>query len=787
MLGRLFNNNRSNEHLSNKGITSNPVLPHHYHPYDSSTNGATSPIQINNAAQAVECSNYTNEDSYSRTILYGTPNHLQSFNLESYNFRLIIIQDKGEILMKNNYKTYYDSALDTHFNRPMHNKLNNKHDSTELIDVMFGNPIHHNLNTSDHFKIHVLSSLQGLKHSILVTKHFYVDKKHNFAIGLVIPISLDHISTAVLSNWNTITNHLNLVKAIFLENHLNSKKCGTTPVASSNYLDISIFFKSFIKSIKYLSTVPRLLLGLNKFDSILQNWCLEVINWIEVKDGAKLGFSGSKFLTTLLSIVYLLKDQLVSNENNPDERVRIVIMASNPMIAQKLIFIMSGLLPFDLDFKTLDYQDMKSLNGTVCDSNNSSTKASKLPGNEGNNNNNNNDTNDNEHEHKTPPTPSVIKNGWEIPSNPSKSVATPSIMTPCRSSIIQPSTSMSNANSMTYLSSSLSSSSTFSSSLSRGFQLLQNWKSSSDINNSFNNNVNLNNSNNSYGTNASSSSSSSISCKSPSPHNEYDDYPWNSNLNQMSHPNYTTLSSATHSLPRTNSSYDLSCFGSIPKNLKRLSIPKLPHIERTTTTLYKIGEYQKTKTQFFNNSRQSCFSLMRSKDLNTSVEQDDIKNVSILDVSFEDDEDELNNDDNDNEEEDDSNNYKHYTLPQLCGYVNEYIPDFNLQACPISQDLDSKIISSMKNDLNTCKKSKTILVSLRAREIKEMSLFKTQHEYKSTIKKLYHNSRPGTSVDKTSWMKIDSLLDSIVSIFRDHDGENDDRGFDEVARLLQDL
>lgn len=769
MLGRLFNNNRSNEHI-NKGVPSNPLLPlhhHHHHQHQSmsgsSSNVHTPPTQVSLNTSNTECFNYSNEDSYSRTILYGTPNHLQSFNLEAQSFRLVIIQDKGELLMKNNYKTHYDSALDPHFNRPIHNKLSNKHESSELVEIMFGNPIHHDLNRSDNFKIHVMSSLPDLKNSILVSMHFYFDKKHKFAIGIVIPIGLNDISSVVLSNWVAVSNHLNLLKAIFIENHLNIKKCTntSTQMASSNYLDISIFFKTFIKSIKYLSTVPRLLLGLIKFDSILQNWCFEVNNWIEVKDGAKLGFSGTKFLTTLLSIVYGLKNQLVSKKN--DESVRVVIMASNPMVAQKLIFIISGLLPFNLNFKVTDYEDDdKSLEDTVVESTDDLNDLKiEIP------------------QEKTPPTPSVIKQGWEIPTTPSRSVATPSIMTPCRSSIIQPATSMSTSNSMAYLSSSLSSSSTFSTSLSRGFQLLQNWKNTGTSDDGNNQN------------NTPSSSSSSVSYKTPSPNNEPDDYPWYSNLNQISHPNYTLSSSSStgHHLSRTSSSYDLSCcLSNIPKSIKRLSIPKLPHVERSTTTLFKIGESQKTKSQLFNNTRKSCFSLLSSKSLNTRIERDNVKGVSILDVPFDDDEEGEDEEfDNDFRKGETYNDYKRYPLPQLCGYVNEFIPDFKLQACPISQDLDSKLASAMKNDLDNFKSSKTILVSLRAREIKEMTLVKKSYEYKSTMKKLYHNPRPSSSIDKESWTKIDTLLNSIVSIFRDHDQQTDDRDFAEVERLLERL
>lgn len=752
MLGRLFNN-RSTDQL-NKGVSTNPLVPSHQY-NGSSTNTAT-PKQLGNpTVMGTEISAYSNEDSYSRTILYGTPNHLQSYNLETQHFRLVIIHDKGELLMKNNYKVHYDSSIDGHFNRSSNNKLDNRHKLDELIDVMFGNPIHQGLNRSDHFKIHVLSKLPDLKESILVTKHFYVDKKHNFAIGIVIPISLNNISNALLSNWSTIATHLNLFKALFIENHLMSAKKTTTAMSSSNYLDISIFFKTFIKSLKYLSSTPRLLLGLTKFDSVLQNWCFEINNWIEVKDGAKLGFSGSKFLTTLLTIVYGIREQLVNRDHN-DEFTRVVIMASNPMVAQKLIFIISGLLPFDLDFKAVDYKEVDSLEDTVCESTDDGSSEMKF---------------DNEHEQRTPPTPSVIKKGWEIPTTPSASVATASLMTPCRSSIIQP-TSISNSNSVAYLSSSLSSSSTFSTSLSRGFQLLQNWKTSSGGEN--NTTVNY----------SSPSSSSSASYKTPSPNNEYEDYPWCSNINQVAHPNYTL--SSGHHLTRASSSYDLtSGLSNIPKCLKRLSIPKLPHIERTTTTLYKIGESQKSKSQLFNRSRKSCFNLLGSK-VSTSIERDNVKNVAILDVSFDDVEDDLDMNSSDGTA-DDYNDYVHHTLPQLCGYVNEYIPDFQLQACPISQELDSKIVVSMKNDLNSYARSKTILVSLRAREIKEITLTKKNYEYKSNVRKLYHNSRPSYSIDKENWSKIESFLDSIVSIFRDHDLQTDDRDFSEVERLLKQL
>lgn len=699
---------------------------------------------------------YSNEDSFSRTLLYGTPNQLRSTRLESHQFRLMIVQDKGELMQKNNYKTCFDSARDHHFDKLGSAKLNNRHDPQELIEFMFGNPIHQDLAVGDRYKIHELSKLKDLPHSMLFTLYFKCLKKV-FAIGVVLPVSSTDFNEAILSNHTQITSHLTLIKDAFIENHVEKRN----PAVSHNYLDVAILFKQLMFSINNLVTTPRLLLGLTQqSESMFNQWCYEVHNWIEIKDGARAGMSGTRFLQTLLTVVNSVKKQLVDAQES-DEVVRVVIMAVNPIVAQKLIFILAGILPFKLkyDFEDSDVSQSKlTISSTFSDDD--STKAYDSTAISG--------------QTLTPPTPSVISKGWEIPTTPSCSRATPSLMTPTRSSVVQPLSSSSQ--SMAYLSSSLQSQHSFSSSLSRGFNMLQNWKNSLDMN-------------------TSSSTSHNAQSQGSSPGVEYDEYPWNGYPNpQASTNSYTTATpsqspSATQpipfpSLPRSFSTYEISTSLDTTKSLKRNagvgSMPKLPHIDRSTTTIFSIGQPVQGK----NTPELACRSLLATSTLETTLEFDPVKSVNVLTVSL----DELDDFATHSSSTSTSSTTSHELstaqqdqteqqhLPPLCGYINDFTPEFHLQACANTPDLESKIGSAMKSDLHNHSRSRTILVSLRAREIREYVVSKSLEGpsppggtacssasgIRTRVKKLYAGFKPCSGVDKVMFSKIDQSMEWLL-------------------------
>jgi hypothetical protein len=444
---------------------------------------------------------------------------MRSPELAPYDFRAVIVHDKGEIIQRDNYRLLFDSSRDHHFDKSAL-PLKNRHGVDQLLEFMFGNPIHQDFHYDGRVKVHVLSPLNDLSNSVLVSKLFAVKKK-SYAIGLVIPVNMTEFEQYILSNWDHLQSHLQLIQQSFIQNHLGKPM---------NYLDVTILFKQLIVSMKNVVSIPRLLLGITQYDCIFQNWCFEVNNWIEIKDGSR---NGMKFLPTLLTLVNGIKKQMVNQDSN--ELVRVVIMAMNPIVVQKLIFILSGLLPYDIDLRTEITDEpiqSQSIPIRAQDTPSIPIKAKE-----------------------SPTTPSVINKGWEIPNTPSRSIATTtSIMTPSR---IQP---LSTSSSMAQLSSSLQSHNSLSSSLSRGFQLLSNWKNSLD-----------------------STNSSGQSYRSPSPNMEYDEYPWTySSTSQPVNPG---------SLPRTISSFDVNAHMA---KLKRTML-KLPHIERNTVNVINPNTINKTR------------------------------------------------------------------------------------------------------------------------------------------------------------------------------------------------
>jgi hypothetical protein len=446
---------------------------------------------------------------------------MRSPELAPYDFRAVIVHDKGEIIQRDNYRLLFDSSRDHHFDKSAL-PLKNRHGVDQLLEFMFGNPIHQDFHYDGRVKVHVLSPLNDLSNSVLVSKLFTVKKK-SYAIGLVIPVSMTEFEQYILSNWDHLQSLLQFIQQSFIQNHLGKPM---------NYLDVTILFKQLIVSMKNVVSIPRLLLGITQYDCIFQNWCFEVNNWIEIKDGSR---NGMKFLPTLLTLVNGMKKQLVNQDSN--EMVRVVIMAMNPIVVQKLIFILSGLLPYNIVLRT-------EINDEPIQSQSIPIRAQDTPSIP-------------IKTKESPTTPSVINKGWEIPNTPSRSIATTtSIMTPSR---IQP---LSTSSSIAQLSSSLQSHNSLSSSLSRGFQLLSNWKNSLD-----------------------STNSSGQSYRSPSPNMEYDEYPWTySSTSQPVNPG---------SLPRTVSSFDVNAHMA---KLKRTML-KLPHIERNTVNVINPNTMNKTRNE----------------------------------------------------------------------------------------------------------------------------------------------------------------------------------------------
>lgn len=771
--------------------------------------------------------------------------------------------EKSDLMQRNNYTLLYDSSKDAypnyqnyhhqypptnrnHFHNqqptsictPNNNNNNDaRHPLSQLNEFMFGNGLYSNdLNLTDTLKLHVLPSLPLLKSCVLINMSFYlkIDKRvSRVSIGLVIPIGVDHFSSVLFPNWEAVKFSLAYMKDSFIENHYDkqmSSVCNT-----NNFADLSRIFKGFIKSLNNLNNIPRLLPGLNKFDSILYNWCFEVNNWIEMKDGGKLSFNnGSKFLSALLTTISVVKNQLVSNElADKTECTRVVVVASNPGVAQKLIFLISELLPFELDF-VVDSSDSSDSSTTTRTTTSTFHQQLDVPHHElhhslhhslhsldfdeprssiscDNSGSGSTTLASSESFLKdcSPSTPSFTKKGWEIPVSSAKSINSPSIEIVHSSSV--KSSTLSTSNSMAYLSSSLSNSqsSVIPSSLTRGFQLLQNWKSSIDFPTSSISSHTF--SNQSFPSPYSNTTNNTTTAATTTSTNaEYEEYPWSTsattnnptptissiNPNAVNQAQFNERhvrtssvhqhrSSLTSSMSRNNSYYDLSNVSTASK-IKKVNIPKLPHMDRNSSTLYGIGEscfsanrngYNGGRNQRYKLSQAKCRNLMNCSIMpRTSVEADE-RGIDYLDIPLNLEEDEEKDFNVSEQLEDVTHQPAFTTLPLTCSYINEYSPEFQLQACPPQADLDNRILNSMKLDVNFggYKSCKSIIISLRSREIKQLGLELGGGATNETggpvlnvtNKKIYGNSKINWSLTpKENFNRVDSLIEEILVTFQ---------------------
>lgn len=250
------------------------------------------------------------------------------------------------------------------------------------------------------------------------------------------------------------------------------------------------------------------------------------------------------------------------------------------------------------------------------------------------------------------------------------------------------------------------------------------------------------------------------SYRTPSPAVEYEEYPWSNATTMHSYqPNLSKLS-------RHQSSVDLSIWTNTKYNVKSLG-----RVERTTTSVKGSLSVDSMIGQECENimKEDPKFEIVKDKDgeciIETSKFDEYNSKLSLL----------MKNETIDT-----------YLRP-LVGYVEEFSPEFSLQACPIKVGLDQEIINTMKSDLQDhafCQLpepttvSRTIFISLAAREVKEFTL-KSMGTASVTLSSSPNPNLPvfnenisvrklfsprSRDVDESRVQRIDELLDSIIDV-----------------------
>lgn len=781
--------------------------------------------QISSSTGSTNSNTY--EDIYTRQILYGVSGKeiLNQYDLNSKYFRILISQDGGNLRSKqilfdteNATQTLKKSHTETvqpkyvpksNLSRTLSPSIH--HNTNELHEYMFGCGVPTNEQQSM-TKIHHLPVLSSTE-SILITRLFLISdlpdedfvstdwiakptlplkdsKIHTaetiglasrFGIGLVIPIH-DDFFDIVISNWNQICHYLIILQKIISKklinlllepngmNHIINKRIQFTPLILANDIDLNNHFIKLVKLINYDSNIPKLvnsnsLINL-RHNSMMMNWTAEILNWLEFKD------ESYKFLACLLALIIPLRKQLLESPihydwNNRDHKeiTRIVIMTGNILVAKKLVFILNGLIPDDKAYYLLSHKG--DLNMQHIDIEHTIADLEEI--------------------------------NLEKQINLDKDIETATILDEVieKDDIEPANKELSKNQSAVYMPVAIKpipikgrgsfSSSENSYSTAMGWEIPGKATTSTSVN-----------SLKKIPMNRSLNRSSSMAYLSSS---------LNSSLSSTS--NYSLSKLGGSFIEKWRNSFNNSLgmnFDSADKSpVRKTSI----QILRNPSPAIEVEEF-KLPTPRSEHAKMPLTLVDRKKNILLATgtckkKVIDIMNQELFEMTFVDETGTI-----EIKSVDCSTTPSSATLVPVVPYTDEFRPEFTLQSCAMNPRLEQQIISSMKNDLlfyqNNCDiknvSSKTILVSLRAREIKTIQLqlggnvlpgesmsplqsyfSDRSHPYKTTIKKVFTPQKSSGDMDAISAVEI--VLNELNELF--DDVKYNDEFYDKVYALIYKL
>lgn len=136
-----------------------------------------------------------------------------------------------------------------------------------------------------------------------------------------------------------------------LNPYINNNRIHLPPHTLQNDPDLHSRLIKLIKLVHYMN-LPRLaLIDLATEDaspdSDRMTWVLEVLNWLEFKDGRCQGATGgflASLFATIIPITKSLTRPYFYEKGNCREFTRVVVMTGNPVVARKLVFLLGGLI-----------------------------------------------------------------------------------------------------------------------------------------------------------------------------------------------------------------------------------------------------------------------------------------------------------------------------------------------------------------------------------------------------------------------------------------------------------
>lgn len=259
----------------------------------------------------------------------------------TYDFRLLIAEETCQMACVNNYKISLDY---THSKNSSIEQIR----QNELKQYIFGSPIRSSDSSIQNDKVRTIPNSNFL----LITRIFYLNSISN---RLAITLCVSKFLLPVISEmWSQISYSLNEIQNVVLsmilkrntgdtENEDESINDGLLPTNLDSNLEfakeidfiIQLLNTKVMPCLRSVTEIPRLFLYPRTFNEFVESWFKDVFSWIEIKDGPKLGF-----LPILLSkIVCCYKDSIADSRTT-----RIVVLSGNMVVANKLLFIIGGLL-----------------------------------------------------------------------------------------------------------------------------------------------------------------------------------------------------------------------------------------------------------------------------------------------------------------------------------------------------------------------------------------------------------------------------------------------------------
>ena len=406
----------------------------------------------------------------------------------AYPFRILIAEENEQLACRNNFKIFLDHS---------HPQLSNiaKIRPNELRQYMFCS-LFRTMNSKKHEKNEKFRTIPNSEYMIL-TRIFYLNSPYNrIAITLCLPNFLLPIITEVwgyIQNWwdesqrilsRIIIEHKRIPNGYkpkkqsvpditesttsMLNKHNQTNLTNSQNMFVKTYsveLDriISIVENYLIPCFKSTFEIPRLFLFPPDDIKFVETWFRGCFKWIELKDGPKLNLLQTSLATILINYkrTMLLTDNGISKEN-----ARIIVLSGNVTVANKLIFLICGLLNKKIR-RNLELISHQTDNKAILQTPERKTEGIKMQSKPSSFN-----------KHSIESSPSSVssfnsssssfsnssrynytRNGWEIPQRVSSSAASIA-MSPVDTNhgvVIQPSSFKSGNNSIRYLSSSLSS------------------------------------------------------------------------------------------------------------------------------------------------------------------------------------------------------------------------------------------------------------------------------------------------------------------------------------------